>query len=103
MYAHTTLTLINGGYVCTLTSASELWALEISPGVASLFSGVDRMVIRNRARLGLLPKLSTSAAPALAAFLLPAEPAVSSLGRQTCHSAEARSSVEASDVSVSVN
>lgn len=66
--AHTTLTLINGGYVCTLTSASELRALEISPGVASLFSGVDRMVIRNRARLGLLPKLSTSAAPALAAF-----------------------------------
>lgn len=44
-------------------------ALEISPGVASLFSGVDRMVIKNRARFGLLPKLNTSSAPPLAAFL----------------------------------
>lgn len=43
-------------------------ALGISPGVASLFSGVDRMVIKNRARFGLLPKLNTSSAPPLAAF-----------------------------------
>lgn len=49
-------------------SAAELRSREISPGVASLFSGVDRTVIKNRARFGLLPKLNTSAAPPLAAF-----------------------------------
>lgn len=68
---HTTLALINGGRVCTLTSHQSARALRISPGGARLFSGVDRMVIKNRARSGLLPKLSTSAAPPLAEFPCP--------------------------------
>lgn len=62
-----TLALINRGYICTVTSPLELRALGASPGVANLCSGVDRMVINDRARFGLLPKLNTSAAPPLAA------------------------------------
>lgn len=78
--------------------AAEYW--ESHPILASLFSGVDRMVIKNRARFGVLPKLGTSAALPLAAS---AEPAFSLLGMQTFHSSEAQSTLEALDVSVSVN
>lgn len=84
----------------TCVGASQ--ALETFPGVTSLFSRVDRTLSGNGAQSGLLPRISTSAAPPLEALLCLLT-CLFSVGHANFHSSESQSTLEGSSVSLPVS